>query len=80
MKNVNKKLNCLGIYVKEPTGNTQHKIRNATNTNDSHYMKKLHQPELHPLYSPSKITGMINEGGRCGHELKYMGDMENIRY
>jgi hypothetical protein len=30
------------------------------------------------LYSPSIITGVINEGGRDGHEVKHKGDSENI--
>jgi hypothetical protein len=78
MKNFNKKL-ILSWNICQGTKReyAAHKIRNTTNINDCHYTKKLHQPEFRPLYSPSKITGVINEGGRDGHELKHMGDMEN---
>jgi hypothetical protein len=34
--------------------------------------------ELHKLYSPYTSTGAINEGRRDGHEVKHMGDSENI--
>jgi hypothetical protein len=78
MKNFNKKLNCLGISVKEPTGDMQHTKSEILQTQTMSLYEKLHQPELHPLYSPSKITGVINEGGRNGHE--HIGNMENTTY
>jgi hypothetical protein len=45
-------------------GYAANKVRNTTNTNDCHYTKKLHQQDLHNLYSPSKIIRVINEGRR----------------